>query len=108
MLRQMVPTMFTPAARLVIVVQTWIGIGISPMILLLIDLYGTGRLEPAWLIPLPVTFVIAWHGLQSRLPAFVALLSPATREAIAARALAIGYGVGLTLATAAMTAWAMP
>jgi hypothetical protein len=99
--------MFTPAVRSGLVVQTWFAIGISPIILFLTDLYATGKLEPAWLIPLPVTMVIAWHGMHSSLPAFVALLDRTASPRLATRALVIGYGAGLAASMVALAAGAL-
>jgi hypothetical protein len=102
-----VTKMLTPAARSGLVVQTWFAIGISPIIVFLTALYVTGKPEPDWLIPLPVTMVIAWHGMRSSLPAFVALLDRAAESGLATRALMIGYGAGLAVSLVAMAAGAM-
>jgi len=99
--------MFTPAVRAGLVVETWFAVGISPIILFLTNLYATGKLEPAWLIPLPVTMVIAWHGMHSSLPIFAALLDRVASHRLAARALVIGYGAGLVVSEVAIAAGVM-
>ena len=99
--------MFTPAARSVLVVQTWFAIGISPIIVFLTALYVTGKPDPDWLVPLPFTMVIAWHGMRSSLPAFVALLDRTANPHLATRALVIGYGSGLAVSVAALAAGVM-
>jgi hypothetical protein len=99
--------MLTPAARSGLVVQTFFAIGISPIIVFLTALYVTGNPEPDWLIPLPITMVIAWHGMRSSLPAFVALLDRTAGPRLATRALVIGYGVGLAVSVVALAAGAM-
>jgi hypothetical protein len=99
--------MLTPAARSGLVVQTFFAIGISPIIVFLTALYVTGTPEPDWLIPLPITMVIAWHGMRSSLPAFVALLDRAGGPRLATRALVVGYGAGLAVSVVALAAGAM-
>jgi hypothetical protein len=70
-------------------------------------LYVTGKPEPDWLVPLPITIVIAWHGMRSSLPAFVSLLGPAVSPRLATRALVIGYGAGLAVSVVALAAGEM-
>ena len=81
-------------------------VGISPIAVLLTDLYVTGRPEPAWFIPY-LTMVLAWHGMRSSLPAFVAMLDSAASPRLATRALVFVYGTGLVVSVAAFAAGTM-